>query len=121
MKRKQDMTPEMEKKLNACKSAEDVRRLMEAEGMELSLDDLEMVTGGRVDYDLHGGYSYTVNYDVVTVNGRKYFRTGNGELLEYVYAPVRYQNLGEDAYCHHYAYFYFLPDGTYTSCYRCHY
>ena len=117
MKHKQDMTPELEKKLNACKSAEDVRRLMEVEGMALSLDDLEMVTGGKVDYFWNNFLINTINNDVVTVNGKKYFRGDGGELLEYIYseAPFLFPYDGTSRY----RYYYFFPDGSYTSCYPC--
>ena len=82
MKHKQDMTPEMEKKLNACKSAEDVRRLTEAEDIELRLDDLETVSGGDLEFTVDY-VKYTLKgWSVVTRNGKKYFLSPLGFLEE---------------------------------------
>lgn len=41
-----DLSPEMQEKLKACKSPEDILALAKEEGYELSDDELEAVNGG---------------------------------------------------------------------------
>ena len=42
----EDLSPELQEKAMACETAEDVFELAKAEGIELSEEDLELVSGG---------------------------------------------------------------------------
>ena len=55
--------PELQEKLMACKTAEDLVALAEAEGVELSDDQLESISGGIWLCDDHtcGGYRHYVH------------------------------------------------------------
>ncbi len=106
MKNDHEPTPEMEKKLNGCTSAEDVRNLMNAEDIELSPGDLETVSGGDVVYYKNGYKCVLHGYNVITLNGKKYFIDSEGIKSTYV--------------CEHYDYNTTIihPDGTCEVFYR---
>ena len=42
----EDLSPELQEKAMACETAEDVFELAKTEGIELSEEDLELVSGG---------------------------------------------------------------------------
>lgn len=41
-----DLSPEMQKKVEACETAEELMKLAETEGVELSEEDLDAISGG---------------------------------------------------------------------------
>ena len=43
----QDLTPELQEKAKACKTAEDILALAKEEGYELSNEELEDIAGGK--------------------------------------------------------------------------
>lgn len=43
----ENLAPELQEKVKACKSAEELLGLAKAEGYELSDEDLEAISGGR--------------------------------------------------------------------------
>ncbi|MBR0404434.1 MAG: hypothetical protein IJI68_04430 [Eggerthellaceae bacterium] len=47
----EDLTPEQIEKAKACKTAEELVQLAEAEGVKLSNEQLEAISGGGVDWD----------------------------------------------------------------------
>ena len=50
-----DLTPEQKKKLDACKSPEEVLALAKEEGVELTEEQLDQITGGGNWYDFAMG------------------------------------------------------------------
>ena len=42
----EDLSPEMQEKAEACETAEELAELAQAEGVELSEDDLDAIAGG---------------------------------------------------------------------------
>ena len=44
----EELSPELQEKFAACKTAEEVVALAESEGIELTEDDLELVSGGAM-------------------------------------------------------------------------
>jgi len=51
----EELTPEQQKKAKACKTPEDVLALAKEEGLELSDEELEAVSGGWDDCDTYTG------------------------------------------------------------------
>lgn len=44
----EELSPELQEKVAACKTAEDVLALAKSEGIELSEEDLELISGGAM-------------------------------------------------------------------------
>ena len=44
----EELSPELQEKVTACKTAEEVFALAKSEGIELSEEDLELVSGGAI-------------------------------------------------------------------------
>ena len=51
-----ELTPEQQEKANACKTAEELVALAKEEGIELSDDDLEQISGGGAWKDATDSY-----------------------------------------------------------------
>ena len=52
-----DLSPELKAKVDACANAEELAALASAEGIALTDDQLESVSGGNIDWET-GGASY---------------------------------------------------------------
>ena len=44
----EELSPELQEKIAACKTAEEIFALAKSEGIELSEEDLELVSGGTI-------------------------------------------------------------------------
>ncbi len=85
---------------------------MDDEEIELSLDDLEKVSGGeRPVYKVYDT-EITSWLEVVTINGKKYFKNSKGELLDH-YRTLTSFTYGDDE---HLRILYYFPDGTWKTC-----
>ena len=52
----EELTPEMQAKARACTTAEEVLKLAEDEGRELSEDELDSISGGKVPWYVGNGF-----------------------------------------------------------------
>ena len=66
----EDLTPELKEKLKACKTPEELMELVEAEGIELTDEDLEGVAGGNIFKKLFRGIA---EHDVVDAEAIRKF------------------------------------------------
>lgn len=58
-----DLTPELREKAKACKSAEELVQLAKEEGLELSDDDLNAISGGKSWKCMCEGIDHCPAYD----------------------------------------------------------
>ena len=101
-------SPEVLEQLKACDSAAEVEKLIAENGIELSLEDLDQVSGGRLYIPLPNGDEIDIPWIVTGPRGF-YQCDENGTIVDYL---GKYYSV----YSKNGVYYQVWPDGSYRCC-----